>query len=40
MIKTIIELHKLCNKYRIPFKDLPAVMEEYIYEDNKGWSDD
>lgn len=40
MIKTIIELKKVCRKYRIPFEDLPAVLEEYIYNDNEGWSDD
>ena len=39
MVKTIIELIRVCRKYRIPFKDLPEVLEEYIYEDNIGWSD-
>ena len=39
MVRTIIRLYKVCRRYRIPFKDLPEVLEEYIYEDNIGWSD-
>ena len=39
MLKTIIKLKRICRKYRIPFKDLPEVLEEYIYSDNEGWSD-
>ena len=38
-IKVFFELKKICKKYRIPFNDLPEVLEEYIYEDNVGWSD-
>lgn len=38
-IKTILQLKTICRKYRIPFHDLPEVLEEYIYEDNIGWSD-
>ena len=42
MIKKIIairKLHHICRKYRISFEDLPEVLEEYIYEENIGWSD-
>jgi hypothetical protein len=39
MLRTVIRLKRLCRKYRIPFRDLPEVLEEYIYEDNIGWSD-
>ena len=39
MLRTLIRLKRLCRKYRIPFRDLPEVLEEYIYEDNIGWSD-
>lgn len=28
-----------CEKYRIPLADLPATLEEYITQDNIGWSD-
>lgn len=36
-IKTIMKLKKICNKYRIPFDDLPDVLEEYIAYDNEEY---
>ena len=38
-IRTIRKLKIICQKYKIPFQDLPEVLEEYIYDDNIGWSD-
>ena len=38
-ILTLLKLRTICIKYRIPFEDIPDVLEEYIYEDNVGWSD-
>ena len=38
MLKTIITLRKICRKYRIPFDDLPGVLEEYIaYDNDDDW---
>ena len=37
MLKTIITLRKICRKYRIPFDDLPGVLEEYIAYDNDDY---
>ena len=33
-IRTVIRLLKICKQYRIPFNDLPYVLEEYIAYDN------
>lgn len=35
-MKSILEV---CRKYNIPVRDLPRVLEEYILQDNVGWSD-
>jgi len=35
----IKDISQLCQKYNIPLDDLPGVMEEYITNDNIGWSD-
>ena len=35
----IKDISILCQKYNIPLDDLPGVMEEYITNDNIGWSD-
>lgn len=29
----------VCEKYNIPIADLPLTLEEYILQDNEGWSD-
>ena len=35
---TIIRLYHICRKYRIPFKDLPMILEEYIsYDNDDNW---
>lgn len=34
----IFRLRRICREYRIPFRDLPEVFEEYVYQDNVGWS--
>ena len=31
--QTLTRLQKICNKYDIPFNDLPEVLEEYISTD-------
>ena len=43
-VKVLIEepftsIVNVCKKYNIPLKDLPGVLEEYITQDNIGWSD-
>ena len=35
--RTINRLQKVCNKYDIPFNDLPEVLEEYIATDNEEY---
>ena len=34
---TIKKLQNICNKYDIPFNDLPEVLEEYIATDNEEY---
>ena len=34
---TIKKLQNICQKYRIPFNDLPEVLEEYIATDNEEY---
>jgi len=36
-ILTILKLRTVCIKYRIPFNDLPEVLEEYIAYDNEEY---
>ena len=36
IFKPIIDV---CNKYNIKLEDLHEVLEEYILNDNEGWSD-
>ena len=36
-IQTIQKLRQICQKYRIPFNDLPEVLEEYIAYDNEEY---
>ncbi|WP_296882192.1 hypothetical protein [uncultured Methanobrevibacter sp.] len=36
-IRTLMKLRKICRKYRIPFNDLPDVLEEYIAYDNEEY---
>ena len=38
-IKSVKAIKKVCKKYRIPFEDVAEVLEEYILNDNEGWSD-
>lgn len=35
--QTLTQLQKICNKYDIPFNDLPEVLEEYISTDNEEY---
>lgn len=35
--RTVNRLQKVCNKYDIPFNDLPEVLEEYIATDNEEY---
>ena len=35
--QTLDQLQKICNKYDIPFNDLPEVLEEYIATDNEEY---
>ena len=35
---TLIRLIRVCRKYRIPFRDLPFILEEYIaYDNDDNW---
>lgn len=34
---TVNQLQDICNKYNIPFQDLPEVLEEYIATDNEEY---
>ena len=36
---TIQNLQKICKKYKIPFYDLPGVLEEYISYDNEEYEE-
>lgn len=35
--QAVNKLQKICNKYDIPFNDLPEVLEEYIATDNEEY---
>lgn len=38
--ETILKpIKEICNKYRIPIKDLPEVLEEYIILDNEEYDE-
>ena len=35
--QAVNKLQNICQKYRIPFNDLPEVLEEYIATDNEEY---
>ena len=33
----LVDLIRVCRKYRIRLRDVPSVLEEYILDDNDGY---